>query len=408
MALAVVAGIRVTVVDVLFTQHTSESCGTLAFIAIRMVDTLGPIQTRRTGTVINIDLANRPSEARWTQALEAIDFVHTLPVIHTRVTLALVDFQFTMHTFETWHAQTGEASDLVQAGGIVLAGVRVALVDVHLAPRPGVALQALAVEGALGVHALSCVLTGVAVGHGTLINIFCAVSPFVALWAGANVLPIQGVGVTQCPLVARIADAGIIQVTQKTCLSFWTQAREGGHAVNAGGAWCAGSEGAVINVLAAVGPTPAVHTHAAVVTIAVGASAPILAGVGLQQAFVHILGTKLTCPLRRAAAVVRVDSIDTHTSILTLVVRTVVNIPLTGAPFKTWKAIALKSEVTGRPAGAPVDTGGGCTGHVGTVTVLACEALRALALIGAWQVEAVAAMLTQSCNFTFVDVGVAL
>lgn len=48
--------------------------------------------------------------------------------------------------------------------------------------------------------------------HGTLIHIFCTVSPFVALWAGADILPIQGVGITQCPLVARIADACIIQV----------------------------------------------------------------------------------------------------------------------------------------------------------------------------------------------------
>lgn len=49
--------------------------------------------------------------------------------------------------------------------------------------------------------------------HGALIHVFCAVSPFVALWAGADILPVQGVGITQCPLVARIADACIIQMT---------------------------------------------------------------------------------------------------------------------------------------------------------------------------------------------------
>lgn len=48
----------------------------------------------------------------------------------------------------------------------------------------------------------------------------------------------------------------------------------------------------------------------------------------------------------------------------------------------TWKAVAFKREVTRLPAGATIDTGGGCTGHVGAVTVLACEALGALALIG--------------------------
>lgn len=35
-----------------------------------------------------------------------------------------------------------------------------------------------------------------ALTHSTLIDVFCAVSALVALWASANVLPIQGVGIT--------------------------------------------------------------------------------------------------------------------------------------------------------------------------------------------------------------------
>ena len=38
------------------------TCGTLAFIAIWVINTLCPIQTWSTGTVINIDLANWPRE----------------------------------------------------------------------------------------------------------------------------------------------------------------------------------------------------------------------------------------------------------------------------------------------------------------------------------------------------------
>lgn len=87
-----VARIGVTVVNVLLTQHTSETCGTLAFIAIRVIDTLCPIQTRSTGTIININLANWPSKTRRTQALETIDFIHTLPIVHTRVTLTFIYF----------------------------------------------------------------------------------------------------------------------------------------------------------------------------------------------------------------------------------------------------------------------------------------------------------------------------
>lgn len=89
-------------------------------------------------------------------------------------------------------------------------------------------------EGAISIHTLPCVLTRVTVGHGTLIYIFCAVGPLVALWAGTNILPIQGVGITQRPLVARVANAGIIQMTQETCLSLRTQTGEGGHSVDAG------------------------------------------------------------------------------------------------------------------------------------------------------------------------------
>lgn len=123
LALAMVARVWVAVVDVLITQHASKTSGTLAFIAIRVIDALGPIQAGSTGAVVNVDLAHWACEPRGTQALEAIDFVHTLPIVHTWVALAFVHLQLTMHTFESWHAQTGEASDLIQAGGIVLAGV---------------------------------------------------------------------------------------------------------------------------------------------------------------------------------------------------------------------------------------------------------------------------------------------
>lgn len=109
-----------TVIKIDFTINT---CGTLALIAIRVIYTLCPIQTRSTRTVVNINLANWSRESRRTQTLEAIDFIHTLSIVHTRVALTFIYLQLTMHTFETWHAQTREASNLIQTGGIILAGV---------------------------------------------------------------------------------------------------------------------------------------------------------------------------------------------------------------------------------------------------------------------------------------------
>lgn len=88
-----------------------------------------------------------------------------------------------------------------------------ALIDVHLTTRSCIALQTLTVEGTICVHTFSCMLTRIAVGHGTLIHIFCTVTPLVALRAGANILSIQRVGITQRPLVAGVANARVIQMT---------------------------------------------------------------------------------------------------------------------------------------------------------------------------------------------------
>lgn len=53
--------------------------------------------------------------------------------------------------------------------------------------------------------------------------------------------------------------------------------------------------GTVIDVLAAVVPSPAVHTHALVAAIGVVAGAAILAGVGHQLALINVLCAELTC-----------------------------------------------------------------------------------------------------------------
>lgn len=82
--------------------------------------------------------------------------------------------------------------------------------------------------------------------------------------------------------------------------------------------------------------------------------------------------------------------------------------PRTRWGLLTWKAVALESEVACLPAGASIGTGGGGAGHVEAFAVLAREALGALALIGAGQVDAGATMLALSWNITLVDVGLTL
>lgn len=156
-----------------------------------------------------------------------------------------------------------------------------ALIDVHLTAGACVTLQTLTVEGAFCVHTFSRMFTWITIGHGTFIHVIGAGGPLVALWTGADVLPVQGVGVTQCSLVAWVADACIIQVTQKTRLSFWARAGEGGHTVNASGALSAGGKGTVIDVLTAIITAPSIDTDTSITPIVIGAGASILTSVGL-------------------------------------------------------------------------------------------------------------------------------
>ncbi len=80
-----------------------------------------------------------------------------------------------------------------------------------------------------------------------------------------------------------------------TSLAGRAAANEGSHAVDASGAGGAGLSCAVINVFRAVRAAPAVHTYTVVAVACVAASASVLTGVGLQSAFIHIIGAKLTC-----------------------------------------------------------------------------------------------------------------
>lgn len=62
----------------------------------------------------------------------------------------------------------------------------------------------------------------------------------------------------------------------------------------AGGPFVAGGVGAVVDVLAAVVPGPAVHAHALVAAVRVVARATVLAGVGHQLALVDVVHAELT------------------------------------------------------------------------------------------------------------------
>jgi hypothetical protein len=63
----------------------------------------------------------------------------------------------------------------------------------------------------------------------------------------------------------------------------------------AGSTMEASGTGTVINVLAAILPSPAIDAHTVVAPVGVVAGSPILAGIGHELALIHILCAVLTC-----------------------------------------------------------------------------------------------------------------
>lgn len=63
------------------------TCGTLAFVAIWMIDTLGPIQTRSTRAIINVNLAHWPRETLKRHRSDTHQRLNHLPLLRGWVKL---------------------------------------------------------------------------------------------------------------------------------------------------------------------------------------------------------------------------------------------------------------------------------------------------------------------------------
>lgn len=79
-----------------------------------------------------------------------------------------------------------------------------------------------------------------------------------------------------------------------TCAPVRTLAVERSNTVVTGGPLITGGAGAVVYVVAAVVPSPAVHTHALVAAVRVVARAAILACVGHELALIDVIQAELT------------------------------------------------------------------------------------------------------------------
>lgn len=353
---AVVARERVTLVDVCLTVLPGVAFSALAGVLVGPVCALGAIFAWRAGTLVNVYLAKVPSEACGALAEEGVDLVDTLAVVQAGAVGALVRIDLAELPLVAWHADTVEVSYLVQAGGLIPARVRHALVNVELAAWSHVTPLALTLERAFGVYTLPCMLTRVGTQRA-LVNILITGSTDIARRAGTEVISTDGAGITVGALLTRVADAGVVQLAQKTCAAVRTFAEERSYAVMTGGSMVAGGTGTVVNVLAAVISRPPVHTHTLVAAIRVVARATILAGVGHQLALVNIFCAELTCKFWSTLAVVGVDSIDTDPFVMALMSRTVIYVVVTVFSCKTWHTGTFIVCLSFLDAGASIVTG---------------------------------------------------
>lgn len=218
-------------------------------------------------------------------------------------------------------------------------------------------------------------------------------------------IPADGVGVTVGAFLTRVADAGVVQLAQQSCAAVGAFAVERSYAVMTGGSLVARGAGTVIDVLATVVPSPAVHTHALVAAVGVAARAAILAGVGHQQALVNVLCAELTCEFWFTLAVVGVDSIYTRPSVMTFVTWTVINVLVAVFSCKTWHTGAFVAGLSPLDAGSSVMAGRRVAGQVAALAVLARVLQRAAALVAADLVDAHSAVLAgRLAHVALVDV----
>lgn len=122
----------------------------------------------------------------------------------------------------------------------------------------------------------------------------------------------------------------------------------------AGGAVETGSTGAVIDVLTAVISSPAIDTDTLETAVGVVTCAAVLASIGHQLAFIHVICAKLTCELRSALAVIGIHPVYTGSSILALMAGTVINVNIAVFSCKTWNTGALVAGVSFLDAGPSV------------------------------------------------------
>lgn len=311
---AVMTRVGETLVHVSFTVLSRVTFGALACVHVGPINTFGAIFTGGACTLVNVKLALASRESCGALALVVVDLIDALPIVETGHAGALIGIDLAEDSLVPWHADAMKASDLIQTRSIVLAGVRQALIYVEFTSTSHISLLTFTLEGTFCVDTLSGVLTRVCTKRA-FINVLVTGWADITQRTGTDGPATDWIGITVGAFLTGITNTSIIQVTQQTCASGRAFAEERGHPIVTRSSCVTGRICAVINVLAAVVSSPAVHTHAVISTLRVQARPTVLTGIGHQITLIHVFSTELTCPLRLALAVVCVHSIYAGSSI---------------------------------------------------------------------------------------------
>lgn len=135
--------------------------------------------------------------------------------------------------------------------------------------------------------------------------------------------------------MAGIRGACIVQMTQQPRLSRRATAIEATNAIDTRRSIEARSLHTIIDILAAIAPSPAIYTDATVATMGVRTGCSILTDRRTQGALIDIHITVASREIRWTIAAILIDSIHTGASILTQISRTIIDVLLAVLALET-------------------------------------------------------------------------
>lgn len=167
---AIVAGIRVTLVDVYLTVLPCIAFCTFTSVFVGTISAFSSIFAGCTGTLINVHLTQITRKTFGALAVKGVDLVNTFAIVETRLAGTLICVDVAEHTFISWHTDTMETSNLIQAGGIIMTRIRHTFIDIHLTTRSFISLETFTLERPFGVEAAATMFARIG-PKGALINV---------------------------------------------------------------------------------------------------------------------------------------------------------------------------------------------------------------------------------------------